>query len=306
MTGDAEHLWALERGEFQSYLKLERGVAANTVEAYLHDFDCLSRFMAEQGIAPLEVQREDVKRLVKEVAEAGIAPASQRRMIAGWRMVYNMKVVEDKLKDSPAELIELPLRAKHLPDVLTDSEVDRLQATFDLSQPDGVRNHLIVEVLYGCGLRVSELVELRLSSIYEEDLYLRVVGKGDKERWVPINERAMRLLLSYIHTVRSHLKVQRGEEKIVFLNRRGHRLTRQMVFIMLRQAAAAAGINKTIGPHTLRHSFATELVEHGADLRAVQEMLGHESISTTEIYTHLSRSTLRDTISNYHPHYIKR
>ena len=226
-------------------------------------------------------------------------------MIAGWRMFYKMLVVEDALKDSPADLLDLPMRPRHLPDVLTDSEITEIQRTFDRSTMEGERNYVIVEVLYGCGLRVSELVGLKMSNIYADEQMLQVIGKGDKERWVPVNERALQLMLNYIHSVRSHVSVKPGEERYVFLNRRGAHLTRQMVFIMLKDAVKAAGIQKTVSPHSLRHSFATELVENGADLRAVQEMLGHESISTTEIYTHLTRDTLRNTIAAYHPHYKK-
>jgi integrase/recombinase XerD len=261
--------------------------------------------MSERGIDSEHVSLEHLQQLLAQLNDAGIAPNSQRRMIAGWRMFFHMMVVEDAVKDSPADLLDLPLRPKHLPDVLTDEDITKIQDTFDLSLPDQYRNYVIVEVLYGCGLRVSELVNLKLSNIYEQEQCLRVIGKGDKERWVPINPRALDLLLTYIHNVRSHLDVKPGEEKYVFLNRRGHRLTRQMVFIMLRDAVAAAGIKKKVSPHSLRHSFATELVENGADLRAVQEMLGHESISTTEIYTHLTRDTLRNTIAAYHPHYKK-
>ena len=306
MAADIEKQWTNDGREFETYLKLECGNAGNTVEAYMRDFGHLARFMTEQGLAPEAVGRDDIRHLIKAVAETGVSPNTQRRMIAGWRRFYKMLIVEDRMKDSPADLIELPMRPRHLPDVLTDEEVGILQAAFDLSRPDDARNYVIVEILYGCGLRGSELVELKLSNIYAEELYLQVIGKGDKERWVPVNAHAMDLLLQYIHTIRSHQSVKPGEERIVFLNRRGHRLTRQMVFIMLRRAAAAAGITKTIGPHSLRHSFATELVEHGADLRAVQEMLGHESIATTEIYTHISRQTLRETIACYHPHYARR
>jgi integrase/recombinase XerD len=302
---DVEHTWQRSRQDYETYLRLERGMADNSVKAYMQDFDHMQQFMCEQGIVPKNVTKDYLQQLLKQLCDLGIAPASQRRMISGWRMFFHMMVIDDDIKDSPADLLDLPIKPRHLPDVLTDDEVTAIQQTFDRSLPEGERNYVIVEVLYGCGLRVSELTELRLSCIYVEEQYLKVIGKGDKERWVPINEHALKLLLNYIHNVRSHLDVKPGEEKIVFLNRRGHRLTRQMVFIMLRDAVAAAGIRKKVSPHSLRHSFATELVENGADLRAVQEMLGHESISTTEIYTHLTRDTLRNTIAAYHPHYKK-
>ncbi len=281
-------------------------MAGNSVESYLHDYDHLSRFMIEQGKEPEQVELHDLQQLLKSFVDIDIAPTSQRRMIAGWRMFYKMLVVEDAMKDSPADLLDLPMRPKHLPDVLNDDEITAIQATFDRSTPEGERNYVIVEVLYGCGLRVSELVNLKMSNLYAEEQMLQVIGKGDKERWVPINEHALRLLEDYLLHVRSHVPVKPGEEKYVFLNRRGHHLTRQMVFMFLKDAVAAAGINKTVSPHSLRHSFATELVQNGADLRAVQEMLGHESISTTEIYTHLTRETLRNTIAAFHPHYAKK
>ncbi len=297
--------WRRCRRDFEAYLRLEKGMADNSVRSYLFDFGHLMNFMADRAVEPVAVDLGSLQQLLAELNAVGIAPTTQRRLIAGWRMFFKMLVVEDAIKANPADLLDLPVRPQHLPDVLTDEDITRVQSTFDLSLPDQYRNYVIVEVLYGCGLRVSELVGLRLSNIYEQEQYLQVIGKGDKQRWVPINPRALDLMLTYIHNVRSHLPIQPGEERYVFLNRRGRHLSRQMVFIFLKQAVADAGLKKKISPHSLRHSFATELVENGADLRAVQEMLGHESISTTEIYTHLSRETLRDTISTYHPHYAR-
>lgn len=297
--------WRRCRRDFEAYLRLEKGMADNSVRSYLFDFGHLMNFMADRAVEPVAVDLGSLQQLLAELNAAGIAPTTQRRLIAGWRMFFKMLVVEDAIKANPADLLDLPVRPQHLPDVLTDEDITRVQSTFDLSLPDQYRNYVIVEVLYGCGLRVSELVGLRLSNIYEQEQYLQVIGKGDKQRWVPINPRALDLMLTYIHNVRSHLPIQPGEERYVFLNCRGRHLSRQMVFIFLKQAVADAGLKKKISPHSLRHSFATELVENGADLRAVQEMLGHESISTTEIYTHLSRETLRDTISTYHPHYAR-
>lgn len=302
----AEREWRRWRRELQAYVQLERGLAGNSVASYLQDYDHLARYMSERGVAPEEVGIEELREMLKELNELGIAPTSQRRMIAGWRMFYKMLVVEDVLKANPAELLDLPMRPSHLPDVLTDEDITKIQSTFDLSLPDQYRNNVIVEVLYGCGLRVSELVNLKLSNVYADEQMLQVIGKGEKERWVPINPRALELMLSYVHNVRVHQPLRAGEEKYVFINRLGTRLSRQYVFMFLKQAVADAGIRKKISPHSLRHSFATELVENGADLRAVQEMLGHASLSTTEIYTHLSRETLRNTISAYHPHYAKR
>jgi integrase/recombinase XerD len=303
---DIEQTWRRNRRDFETYLRLEKGLADNSVLAYLRDFDHLSRFMVEQGTDSEHVALEQLQQLLAQLNDTGIASTSQRRMIAGWRMFFHMLVVEDAIKDSPADLLDLPLRPKHLPDVLTDEDITKIQQTFDLSLPDQYRNNVIVEVLYGCGLRVSELVNLKLSNIYEKEQCLRVIGKGDKERWVPINPRALDMMLTYIHNVRSHIEVKPGEEKYVFLNRRGSHLSRNFVFMFLQQAVSEAGIQKHVSPHSLRHSFATELVENGADLRAVQEMLGHESISTTEIYTHLTRDTLRNTIAAFHPHYAKK
>lgn len=303
---DVEQTWRRYRRDFETWLKLEKGMANNSVEAYLHDVDQLLHFSLDKNIEPEGVTLDYLQQLLKLMNDMGIAPTSQRRIISGWRMFYKMLVIEDAMKDSPADMLELPLRPKHLPDVLTDEEITRIQQTFDRSTYEGERNYVIVEVLYGCGLRVSELVGLRLSNIYADEQYLQVIGKGDKERWVPINKHALELMLNYIHSVRCHLTPKPGEDKYVFLNRRGAHMSRQMVFIFLKEAVAAAGINKQVSPHSLRHSFATELVENGADLRAVQEMLGHESISTTEIYTHISRETLRNTIAAYHPHYRKR
>lgn len=306
MTNSAlDSEWRRYGRDFEAYLRLERGLAENSVAAYMHDFVHMASFMSEQGIAPVEVTLDDLQFLLKQFSDIELAASSQRRMIAGWRMFFHMLVVEDAIKDSPADLLDLPLRSKHLPDVLSDDEITAIQSTFDLSQPDQARNNVIVEILYGCGLRVSELVALRLSNVYADEQCLRVIGKGNKERWVPVNEHALSMLLTYIHTIRSHIMPKPGEEKYVFLNRRGTHLSRQMVFIMLQRAVDAAGIDKRVSPHSLRHSFATELVENGADLRAVQEMLGHESISTTEIYTHLTRDALRNTIEAFHPHYRK-
>lgn len=302
---DVVQTWRRYRRDFETWLRLEKGLADNSVEAYLHDVDNLMVFAIDKNLEPEQVTLDYLQQHLKLINDLGIAPTSQRRIISGWRMFYKMLVVEDAMKDSPADMLELPLRPKHLPDVLTDEEITAIQETFDRSTYEGERNYVIVEVLYGCGMRVSELVNLRLSNIYADEQYLQVIGKGDKERWVPINERALSLMLTYIHNVRSHISPKPGEDKYVFLNRRGAHMTRQMVFIFLKNAVEEAGIRKSVSPHSLRHSFATELVENGADLRAVQEMLGHESISTTEIYTHISRETLRNTIAAYHPHYRK-
>ena len=300
---ETEQQWRKWRRDFEAWLRLEKGLAGNSVAAYLTDYDHLARYMTDQALAPEDVTLDHLQQLLNTVDSLEIAPTTQRRMIAGWRTFFKMLVIDDILKDNPAELLDLPTRPKHLPDVLTDEEITKIQSTIDLSLPEGMRNYVIIEVLYDCGLRVSELVNLRMSNIYADEEYLQIIGKGDKERWVPIGRRALELLTTYIETVRCHVTPKPGEERYVFLNRRGHHLSRQMVFIFLQNAVREAGIKKSVSPHSLRHSFATELVENGADLRAVQEMLGHASVSTTEIYTHLSRETLRETIATYHPHY---
>ena len=306
MNEGVTNSWRRTMRDFETWLKLEKGLSDNSVEAYGHDVTLMATFMSDIGVEPVDVDVDALRRLLALVKDLGLASTTQRRMISGWRMFYKMLVVEDAVKQNPAELLDFPGKSHHLPDVLTDEEITRLQETFDRSTPEGERNYVIVEVMYGCGLRVSELVNLRLSNIYDEEQYLQIFGKGDKERWVPINPQALTLLSTYIHSVRSHITPQPGEEKYGFLNRRGHHLSRQMVFIFLQQAVRDAGIKKKISPHSLRHSFATELVENGADLRAVQEMLGHASISTTEIYTHISRDTLRNTIAAFHPHYVRK
>lgn len=302
---NVEQTWRRYRRDFETYLKLEKGLADNSVLAYLRDVDQMAYFMVEQNIEPEDVSLDYLQQLLNQLNDTGIAPTTQRRMIAGWRLFFKHLVIEDAIKDSPADMLDLPIRPNHLPDVLTDEDITKIQSTFDLSYPDQYRNYVIIEVLYGCGLRVSELVNLKMSNVYEEEQILQVIGKGDKQRWVPINPHALELLDMYIHNVRVHYGIKPGEEKYVFINRLGRHLSRNYVFMFLQQAVKNAGLNKHVSPHSLRHSFATELVENGADLRAVQEMLGHESISTTEIYTHLTRDTLRNTIATYHPHYKK-
>ena len=297
--------WQRNRRDFETWLKLEKGLADNSVQAYLRDVGHMAQFMSEGDVEPEQVTLDHLQQLLLQLNDLGIAPTSQRRMISGWRMFFKHLVVEDAIRENPADLLDLPLRPQHLPDVLTDEDITKIQETFNKSLPDQYRNNVIVEILYGCGLRVSELVNLKLSNIYADEQMLQIFGKGSKERWVPINPHALEMLATYIHTVRCHIDPKPREEKFVFLNRRGTHLSRVYVFTFLKQAVANAGLNKHVSPHSLRHSFATELVENGADLRAVQEMLGHESISTTEIYTHLTRDTLRNTIEAYHPHYRK-
>ena len=297
--------WSRYTKEFETQLRLERNLSDNSVQAYLHDVALLRSLAEPMGIEPQDITEENLRSLFKQLNETGIAVTTQCRIISGLRSFFRMMVIEDVMPDNPAEHIAMPTRPKHLPDVLDDSEIEAMQQTFDRSLPGPARNYVIVEVLYGCGLRVSELVNLKLSNIYADEQMLQIFGKGDKERWVPINPRALHLMQDYILTLRSQLPVVPGEEKYVFLNLRGHHLSRIAIFQFIKEAVEKAGIRKTVSPHSLRHSFATELVQNGADLRAVQEMLGHESLATTEIYTHLTRQYLRDTISTYHPHYKK-
>ena len=297
--------WPRYIKEFETQLRLERNLSDNSVLAYIHDALLLRNYAEPQGLEPYDVTDDHMRQLLRQLNETGVAITTQCRIISGWRAFFRTLVMDDVLPENPAERIDMPTRPKHLPDVLDDSEIEAIQKTFNRSLPGPARNYVIVEVLYGCGLRVSELVNLKLSNIYAEEQMLQIFGKGDKERWVPINPRALKLMQDYILTLRSHLPIVPGEEKYVFLNLRGHHLSRVAVFQFIKEAVEKAGIHKTVSPHSLRHSFATELVQNGADLRAVQEMLGHECLSTTEIYTHLSRQYLRDTISTYHPHYKK-
>ena len=298
-----EPKWKRAIRDFRSYLKLERQLSDNSIDAYLRDVSHLAQYAIDNNRAPDEISLEDLRGLVAILHDMGVALATQCRIVSGLRTFYRMMLMEDAVDENPVDLLEMPRGSRHLPDVLTNEEVDAIIATFDLSMPDQERNRVIVEVLYGCGLRVSELVMLHLSNIYPDDECLLVTGKGDKQRWVPINQTALRLMLQYIDTIRSHQRIRSGEENYVFINRLGTHLSRNYVFMFLKEAVKKAGIEKNISPHSLRHSFATELVTNGADLRAVQEMLGHEKINTTEIYTHLSHQYLRETISTYHPHY---
>lgn len=297
--------WTRYARDFETHLRLEKGLADNSVEAYLRDLSHLRRFAEPLGLEPQDITVENLNELLYQLCQTDVAVTTQCRIISGLRTFFRMLVIEGVLDENPASLVELPKRPKHLPDVLSDADIAALQGTFDRSLPGPARNYVIVEVLYGCGLRVSELVNLKLSNLYAEEEMLQIFGKGDKERWVPINPRALRLLQDYIHTERSHISPQPGEEKYIFLNLRGHHLTRVAVFQFIKEAVEKAGLRKNVSPHSLRHSFATELVQNGADIRAVQEMLGHARISTTEIYTHITREYLRETIETYHPHYRK-
>ena len=286
--------------KYVRYLKLERNMSPNTLEAYQNDLEKLLVFLKRQEKHVLDVQLEDLQTFAAGLHDIGIGPRSQCRILSGVRSFYRYLMTDGYRDDDPTELLESPVLGEHLPEVLSPAEVDQLEASIDLSKWEGHRNRAIIEVLFSCGLRVSELVTLKLSDLYLDDGYLRIMGKGSKERLVPISPRAVKEL-DFWFDDRRHMAIKPGEEDYVFLNRRGAHLTRTMILIMIKQQAEAAGIRKTISPHTLRHSFATALLEGGADLRAIQAMLGHESIGTTEIYTHIDTSTLRQEILEHHP-----
>ena len=286
--------------KYVRYLKLERNLSPNTLEAYQRDLEKLLVFLKDEGKHPLDVQLEDLQTFAAGLHDIGIGPRSQCRILSGIRSFYNVLMVDGYRDDDPTELLESPVLGEHLPEVLSTAEVDQLEASIDLSKWEGHRTRAIIEVLFSCGLRVSELVGLRLSCLFLQEGFVRINGKGSKERLVPISPRAVKELEFWFDD-RRQMNIKPGEEDYVFLNRRGAHLTRTMILIMIKRQAEAAGIKKTISPHTLRHSFATALLEGGADLRAIQAMLGHESIGTTEIYTHIDTTTLRREILEHHP-----
>lgn len=285
---------------YQRFLKLERNYSPNTLDAYLRDIDKLLTYLKEENKSVLDVKLNDLQQFAASIHDYNIGATSQARIISGVRSFYRYLVQEGYLDNDPSELLESPQLGEHLPEVLTTEEVDRLEASIDLSKPEGHRNKAIIEVLFSCGLRVTELVEMKLSNIFRDEMFLRITGKGSKERLVPLSKKALRELDNWF-SVRSLMKIKNGEQDYVFLSRRGAHLTRTMILIMIKQQAIEAGITKTISPHTLRHSFATELLKGGADLRFIQAMLGHEDIGTTEIYTHIDTSTLREEILMHHP-----
>ena len=289
---------------YRRYLKLEKGYSANTLDAYMRDVDKLLRYLAIEQVDVLDVKLEDLEHFAAFISDLGIGPRSLARILSGVRQFYRFLVVDGYLEVDPTELLESPKQPDHLPEVLSTAEVDLLEQAIDLTKWEGHRNRAIIEVLFSCGLRVSELTNLKLSNLYVDEQYIRVMGKGSKERLVPISPRALDELNCWFAD-RNEMKIKPGEEDYVFLNRRGHHLTRTMILIMIKRYAFEAGIKKTISPHTLRHSFATSLLEGGADLRAIQAMLGHESIGTTEIYTHIDTSTLRQEILEHHPRNIQ-
>ena len=293
--------WETSIKGFKSYLQIERSLSDNSVQAYIRDVKKFANYAIPKEILELEVTRLDISNFLAQINKEDISARSQARIISGIKAFYKYLIMEDYLKINPTELIESPKIGLKLPDTLSLIEIDKLIAAVDLSNKQGERNRAILETLYSCGLRVSELVNLQLSNIHFKEGYLKVTGKGDKERLAPIGGRAIKYLTIYINEVRNHQKIKKGNEDFVFLNNRGAKLTRVMIFIIIQKLTEKIGLKKKISPHTFRHSFATHLIEGGADLRAVQEMLGHESITTTEIYTHLDNEYLRSNIIQFHP-----
>jgi integrase/recombinase XerD len=296
-------MWEPYKKGFKAYLQLERSLADNSIKAYLSDIEKFTQFLLNNDLkkAPSEIELKNLQQFIKWIAGLGMTQTSQARIISALRTFYKYCLLEDITTVDPTTLLEAPKLKRALPDVLSFDEIEAVLAQIDLSTPEGTRNKAILETMYSCGLRVSEVVNLKLSQLFLDIGFVRVIGKGNKERLVPIGSSAIKYIHLYADHVRVHQPIQKGEEDILFLNRRGKRLTRVMIFLIIKDLVKKAGINKTISPHTFRHSFATHLVEGGADLRAVQEMLGHESITTTEIYTHLDREYLRRTLEQYHP-----
>lgn len=296
-----ENNWLLLKREFGRFLKFERGLSDNSIEAYLNDVSKLEVYSEENKLTLQQITSKDIQRFLIWINGFGISPFTQSRLLSGLKTFYNFLLLEYDWENNPVELIQAPRIARKIPSVLNIQEIDQLINAIDLSTPEGMRNKTIIEVLYGCGLRVSELVGLKLSNLYLDVEFIKVEGKGNKERLIPIGSQAIKYLKIYINEIRPHIKVKLGQEDFVFLNKRGASLSRVMVFIVIKELATKIGLQKNISPHTFRHSFASHLVEGGADLRAVQDMLGHESITTTEIYTHIDREYLQSVITQYHP-----
>jgi integrase/recombinase XerD len=294
--------WENALKDYQHYLKIERGLSDNTITNYSFDVVKLMKWLEENKmlVSPVSISEEEVQQFIYSIAKK-VNARSQARLISGLRGFFNYLVFEDYMKTNPLELIESPRTGRKLPDTLSTQEIDSLIAAIDLSKPEGERNRAILETLYGCGLRVSEVINLRLSDLFFEEGFIKVTGKGNKSRFVPIADVTQKYIMLYREHIRSRQDIQKGHEDTLFLNRRGKQLTRAMIFTIIRQLQAATGLNKKISPHTFRHSFATHLLENGADLRAIQQMLGHESITTTEIYVHMDRSHLRKVVEEFHP-----
>ncbi|QXP69631.1 site-specific tyrosine recombinase XerD [Polaribacter sp. R2A056_3_33] len=294
--------WQNAIRDFQLFLKIERGLSKNTIDSYTRDLEKLMLFLEENEInhTPTTIDEESIQQFIYEVAKK-VNPRSQARIISGLRSFFDYLIFEDYRETNPTDLIEAPKIGRKLPDTLSEDEINALISAIDLSHPQGERNRTILETLYSCGLRVSELITLQISDLFFEEGFVRVIGKGNKQRFVPIHYAAQKYISSYIKDIRTHITPQKGFEDTVFLNRRGRGLTRQMIFIILKNLSLEIDLKKKISPHTLRHSFATHLLKNGADLRAIQQMLGHESITTTEVYVHLDKSYLKEVVETYHP-----
>ena len=295
--------WSSYIKGFTAYLRLEKSLSANSIEAYLNDVGKFSAFEStnQNRSSPADITIDDLQLFIKEINELGLSARTQARIISGLKAFFKYLSLEGLVKDDPASLLEGPRPGRKLPDTLSITEIERIIKAIDMSKAEGERNKAIIETLYGCGLRVSELVNLKITDIFFREMFVKVIGKGNKERFVPIGNTAIRHINLYLDNSRMHVQPKKYDEDILFLNRRGGRLSRTMILLIVKDLGEKAGIKKSISPHTFRHSFATHLVEGGADLRAVQEMLGHESIITTEIYTHLDREYLKSTIQLYHP-----
>jgi integrase/recombinase XerD len=294
--------WKTFIKSYQSYLKIERGLSQNTIDNYTFDIERLCLFLEENAIdiSPVKIKEETIQQFIYAVSKA-VNARSQARIISGLKSFFSYLIFEDYRKDSPMELIETPRLGRKLPDTLSIKDIDSLIAAIDLSSAEGERNRAMLETLYGCGLRVSELVNLKISDLFFDEGFIKITGKGNKQRFVPIGEITMKFINLYKNQVRSHLAIQKGHEDTLFLNRRGKQLTRAMIFTIIKDLAVKIDLNKSISPHTFRHSYATHLLENGADLRAIQLMLGHESITTTEIYVHLDRKHLTQIMNTFHP-----
>lgn len=294
--------WQSYIKEYQNYLKLERGLSKNTIDNYTFDVEKLVLFLTQKeiNISPIQITEEVIQQFIYEMASQ-VNPRSQSRLISGLKSFFNYLIFEDYRNDTPLELIEVPKTGRKLPDTLSTIEIDSLIQAIDLSTPEGERNKAMLETLYSCGLRVSELISLKLSDLFFEEGFIKITGKGNKQRFVPVGKSTIKIVTSYVNQVRVHLNIQKSFEDTLFLNRRGRQLTRAMVFTIIKNLAIKINLNKIISPHTFRHSFATHLLENGADLRSIQLMLGHESITTTEVYMHLDRKFLSEVLNNYHP-----
>ena len=294
--------WQNAIRDFQLFLKIERGLSQNTIDSYSRDLEKLLIYLENHKViySPITIDEDTVQNFIYDIAKK-VNPRSQARIISGLRSFFDYLIFEDYRKTNPTDLIEAPKIGRKLPDTLSEDEINQLISAIDLSHPQGERNRTILETMYSCGLRVSELINLKISDLFFDEGFIRVIGKGNKQRFVPIHDNAQKYILLYINNIRNHITAQKGFEDTVFLNRRGKGLTRQMIFIILKDLSIKLEWTKKISPHTLRHSFATHLLKNGADLRAIQQMLGHESITTTEVYVHLDKSYLKEVVETYHP-----